>query len=72
MIATLANKINRLDTNIESINAQDVDAYNSRVDIEISVKDRVHLARIMRHIRNIKSVTRISRVKTGQTKRNIP
>ncbi|CAA0082752.1 Bifunctional (p)ppGpp synthase/hydrolase SpoT [BD1-7 clade bacterium] len=72
LIATLANKINSLDTNIESINAYDVDAYNSRVDIEISVKDRVHLARIMRHIRNIKSVTRISRVKSTQTKRNIP
>ncbi len=72
LIATLANKINSLDTNIESINAHDVDAYNSRVDIEISVKDRVHLARIMRHIRNIKSVTRISRVKSTQAKRNIP
>ncbi|MCY4045841.1 MAG: RelA/SpoT family protein [Cellvibrionales bacterium] len=63
LIATLATKINSLDTNIESINVLDLDAFNSRVDIAINVHDRVHLARIMRHIKNIKSVTRVSRVK---------
>ena len=71
MVATLATKINSLDANIESINIIDKDAHNSRVDIEISVHDRVHLARIMRHIRNIKSVNRIARVKAGP-KRSIP
>ncbi|NRB37290.1 MAG: RelA/SpoT family protein [Pseudomonadales bacterium] len=70
MIATLATKINSLDANIESINAKDVDAYSNQVDIEISVHDRVHLARIMRHIRNIKSVTRIQRVRSTSYKRN--
>ena len=68
LIATLATKINSLDTNIESINVYDIDAYNSRVDITISVKNRIHLARIMRHIRNLKSVTRINRVKTISSK----
>lgn len=70
MIATLATKINSLDANIESINAKDVDAYSSQVDIEVSVHDRIHLARIMRHIRNIKSVTRIHRVRALSYKRN--
>ncbi len=63
LIATLATKINSLDTNIESINVVDIDAFNSRVDMNISVKDRIHLARILRHIKNIKSVTKVSRVK---------
>lgn len=71
LIATLATKINSLDANIESINAKDVDAYSSRVDIEITVHDRVHLARIMRHIKNIKSVTSIQRVKSVSYKRNM-
>jgi guanosine-3',5'-bis(diphosphate) 3'-pyrophosphohydrolase len=65
LIATLATKINSLDTNIESINVLDLDAFHSRVDISINVRDRVHLARIMRHIKNIKSVTRVNRVKTS-------
>ncbi len=68
MIATLANKINSLDANIESIHAKDVDAYSNQVDIEVSVNNRIHLARIMRHIRNIKSVTRIARTRDITTK----
>ena len=73
LIASLATKINRLNTNIESINVFDVDAYHSRVDLTIGVKDRIHLARIMRHIRNIKSVTHITRVKIAKpAKRRIP
>lgn len=67
LIATLATKINRLDTNIESIHVEDTDAFNSRVDISISVKNRVHLARILRHIKNIKSVSKVSRIKMSST-----
>ena len=63
IVATLATKINSLDANIESITVTDKDAHSSRVDIELSVHDRVHLARIMRHIRNIKAVNSITRVK---------
>lgn len=69
MIASLATKINSLDANIESINATDVDAYSSDVNIEIFVHNRVHLARIMRHIRNIKSVMRISRKRATSYRR---
>ncbi|HEY9033395.1 MAG TPA: RelA/SpoT family protein [Pseudomonadales bacterium] len=63
IVALLATKINSLDANIESINVIDKDAHSSRVDIEITVHDRVHLARIMRHIRNIRAVNSITRVK---------
>lgn len=70
IVASLATKINSLDASIESINVTDKDAHSSRVDIMLSVRDRVHLARIMRHIRNIKAVNRISRVKDIPEKRN--
>jgi (p)ppGpp synthase/HD superfamily hydrolase len=71
MVATLATKINSLDANIESISVIDIDAHTSRVDIEVSVKDRVHLARIMKHIRNLKSVSSIYRVKPQTPKRKL-
>lgn len=71
MVATLATKINSLDANIESINIIDHDAHSSRVDILISVQDRVHLARIMRQVRNIKSVSGITRVKAKSHKRKV-
>jgi guanosine-3',5'-bis(diphosphate) 3'-pyrophosphohydrolase len=71
MVATLATKINSLDANIERITVTDIDAHASRVDIDLSVKDRVHLARIMKHIRNIKSVSSIYRVKPKTQKRNL-
>ena len=71
MVATLATKINSLDANIESINIIDNDAHSSRVDIEISVQDRVHLGRIMRQLRNIKSVSGITRVKAKSHKRRV-
>ena len=69
MVATLATKINRLDGFIESINVIDKDARTSRVDIDVYVESRVHLARIMKHIRNIKSVTYIERVKINASKK---
>ncbi len=72
VVATLATKINSLDGNIESLNLIDIDAHTSQIDATILVQNRVHLARIFRHIRNIKSVTSIYRIKdTNQKKRVI-
>ena len=71
VVATLAAKINSLDGNIESLNLSDIDAHTSRIDATIRVKNRVHLARIFKHIRNIKSVTTIYRVKDNQKKKRI-
>ena len=69
VVATLATKINSLDGNIESLNLTDIDAHTSRIDATILVKNRVHLARIFKHIRNIKSVTSINRVKDSNKKK---
>jgi RelA/SpoT family (p)ppGpp synthetase len=71
MVAALATKVNSLDGFIESINVTDKDAHNSRVDIELYVKNRVHLARIMKHIRNLKTVSHIERVKASTQKKRI-
>ena len=71
VVATLATKINRLKGNIESINLTDIDAHTSRVDATLLVDNRVHLARIFKNIRNIKSVTSVSRVKDTQKKKRL-
>ncbi|MFK8018870.1 MAG: bifunctional GTP diphosphokinase/guanosine-3',5'-bis pyrophosphate 3'-pyrophosphohydrolase [Pseudomonadales bacterium] len=64
IIAELANKISSFDAPIEKINTEDRDAKTAVVRIEIAVHDRIHLARIMRRIRTMKSVTAVSRMKS--------
>ncbi|MGI9285778.1 MAG: bifunctional GTP diphosphokinase/guanosine-3',5'-bis pyrophosphate 3'-pyrophosphohydrolase [Pseudomonadales bacterium] len=64
IIAEMANKVSSLDVQIDKISTEDRDATFSIVYLELGVKNRVHLARIMRRIRSIKSVTRVIRVKT--------
>jgi len=63
IIALLANKVNSLDASIESIKVEERDSRASIIHIFMAVKDRVHLARIIRRIRVIKSVARVTRVK---------
>jgi guanosine-3',5'-bis(diphosphate) 3'-pyrophosphohydrolase len=69
VVATLATKINSLDGNIESLSLTDIDAHTSQINATILVQNRVHLARIFKHIRNIKSVTAIYRIKDNQQKK---
>ena len=63
MIATLATRINSMDVNIEKISTKDKDYQFTFVDLEMMVKNRVHLASIMKRLRTIKSVHRVQRVK---------
>lgn len=63
MIAVIATRINSLDINIEKISSEDKDYLFSIVDLEMSVKDRVHLAAVMRQIRTVKQVRKISRLR---------
>ncbi|MGB5325934.1 MAG: RelA/SpoT family protein [Pseudomonadales bacterium] len=63
IIALLASKINSLDASLESIRVEERDANTSVIHIFLSVHDRVHLARVIRRIRVIKSVSRVTRVK---------
>jgi GTP diphosphokinase / guanosine-3',5'-bis(diphosphate) 3'-diphosphatase len=60
-IATLANAISSAEANIEKIGTTDRDARFSIVSLTLSVRNRVHLAKVMRKVRLLKSVTRVSR-----------
>ncbi|MFZ5724260.1 MAG: bifunctional GTP diphosphokinase/guanosine-3',5'-bis pyrophosphate 3'-pyrophosphohydrolase [Pseudomonadota bacterium] len=62
-LASLATIIAENDSNIESINIVEKDAQIGVVSIMISVHDRVHLARIIKRLRRVPGVGKISRGK---------
>lgn len=63
VLAALATIISDCDSNIESINMGEQDAKVSVVDFTLAVRDRVHLARILRKLRAYKAVIKITRLK---------
>ena len=63
MIATLATRINSMDVNIEKISTEDKDYQFTFVNLEMMVLGRIHLARIMKRLRTIKSVHNVQRVR---------
>jgi guanosine-3',5'-bis(diphosphate) 3'-pyrophosphohydrolase len=63
IIATLATRITEHGGSIEHINVQERDAHNSVIHLCIGVHNRVHLANILRRIRNLSFVIRIGRSK---------
>lgn len=63
IIATLATRVTEQGGSIEHINVQERDAHNSVIHLCIGVHNRVHLANIMRRIRNMSFVIRIGRSK---------
>lgn len=62
-LATLASQLSQADVNIETINLKEKDAHLSVVNLRILVHGRVHLARAIRKIRKLSSVTKIVRVR---------
>ncbi len=63
IIATLATRITELGANIEQINVDERDAHNSVINLCVGVTNRIHLANVMRRVRGLNSVIRISRSK---------
>lgn len=63
VIAELAANITEEDANIEKINTVERNARLSTVSIALGVRDRVHLAGIMRRLRRLPQVTGISRAR---------
>ncbi len=63
MIAVLATRINSMGVNIERISTEDKDYQFTYVDLEIMIRNRIHLADILRRLRGVASVRRVSRVK---------
>ncbi|OGT58340.1 MAG: bifunctional GTP diphosphokinase/guanosine-3',5'-bis(diphosphate) 3'-diphosphatase [Gammaproteobacteria bacterium RIFCSPHIGHO2_12_FULL_43_28] len=62
-LATLALAISEGESNIEHIKAQESDRHHFNVDVTISVKNRRHLARVLRKMRKRKDIIRVVRHK---------
>ncbi len=62
-LATIAATISELDSNIENVTVVDQDDRVSVDLITLTVKDRVHLANIMRRLKKLTIVLKITRVK---------
>ena len=62
-IAALANRISSLDVDIEKIGVEERDARFGQARLVVAVTDRINLARIIRRMRTVKSVIKVTRVK---------
>ena len=62
-IAALAARMTEEDATIEHISVDEKDALTSILDVVLTVKDRIHLADIMRRARSLKPVRKVYRVK---------
>lgn len=71
-LANLALAISDCESNIENISAQEYDGRYFSVNLTITVHGRTHLARIIRKIRNTKSIVRIARNKPKAKKKKKP
>ncbi|WP_206045452.1 bifunctional GTP diphosphokinase/guanosine-3',5'-bis pyrophosphate 3'-pyrophosphohydrolase [Oceanicoccus sagamiensis] len=63
IIAVLATKINSLDANIEKIDVEEEGPRLNSVNVVVGVHSRIHLARIMKHLRRVKEVVKVTRAK---------
>ena len=63
LIAELASLITDADANIERIGIEERDARLSIVNLTILVKGRIHLARIIKRLRNLNHIGRIVRAR---------
>ncbi len=63
VLATVAAAIAELGANIEAVNIEDRDGKISTLSFTIDVHDRKHLASIIRRVRGIEQVVRITRAK---------
>ncbi|MBK1643271.1 bifunctional GTP diphosphokinase/guanosine-3',5'-bis(diphosphate) 3'-diphosphatase [Thiocapsa imhoffii] len=61
-LAVVANAISDLGSNIENVFTREKDGMTTALDLMILVRSRVHLARIMRRVRQLPVVLRITRV----------
>ncbi|WP_373097316.1 bifunctional (p)ppGpp synthetase/guanosine-3',5'-bis(diphosphate) 3'-pyrophosphohydrolase [Zhongshania sp.] len=61
IIAVLATRVNGADGSIEKISVEDENAKISTIHLIVGVRSRVHLANVMRRIRNIPAVIKVTR-----------
>jgi len=63
-LAALATTISEMESNIHQVHAADCDGRYFMVNLTISANDRIHLARVLRAIHNLKNVLRVHRRKS--------
>ena len=61
VLANLAATIADMSSNIENVNLTEKDGRISTIEFVVTVKDRIHLARIMKKLRSLPVVNRIWR-----------
>jgi guanosine-3',5'-bis(diphosphate) 3'-pyrophosphohydrolase len=62
VLATIAAAISDLDANIENVVMDERDGQHSQLTFTVGLKDRKHLARIIKRLRSLPNVVRIGRV----------
>ncbi|KAF0805756.1 GTP pyrophosphokinase [Alcanivorax xiamenensis] len=62
VLATLANSVTELGSNIDTIDMSDKDPTLSLLNVTLTVKDRIHLARIIKRLRVLDNIVRIHRL----------
>ncbi|WP_143871085.1 bifunctional GTP diphosphokinase/guanosine-3',5'-bis pyrophosphate 3'-pyrophosphohydrolase [Catenovulum sediminis] len=60
-LAKVTSAIAKMGSNIQSLYSEEKDSYLYRVDLILTVNDRIHLAQIMKKVRHIEEVQRIVR-----------
>jgi guanosine-3',5'-bis(diphosphate) 3'-pyrophosphohydrolase len=68
-LARLALAISDSESNIENINAEEFDGRYFSVSLTVTVRDRIHLARVLRKIRAAKNIIRVIRHKPRHKKK---
>jgi (p)ppGpp synthase/HD superfamily hydrolase len=64
VLATLAAIISDMGSNIENVDIEERDGMTNSINFTLTVKDRDHLAKIIRRAKSVKNVMRISRKKS--------
>jgi len=64
VLATIAAEISETGSNIENVSIEERDGLDTALNFTVAVKNRQHLARVMRAIRQLPNVMRISRSKS--------
>ena len=62
VLATLATAFSELGSNIETITMAEKDATVTVINANVTVRDRIHFARLIKRLRKLENVIRISRL----------
>jgi len=62
MIASIAAAVSEVDAGVEAINVEERNAEVTSISLDVSVRDRNHLARVMRRLRATGDIVAISRI----------